>query len=171
MIYLYATLCVLLNTVWLGLTLLGLPGNWLMVATAALFAWWTWQAGPMFTLTALGLAAGLAALAEVVEFLASMSGAKKAGGSTLGSLAALVGGVVGAIIGTFAIPIPLLGTILGATLGAFAGSLIVETARGTPHDRAVAVGRGAAIGHLTGTAIKFTLGLAIYLWLAAWAFL
>jgi hypothetical protein len=40
MIYLWATLLVLLNTLWLGCSLFYLPGNWLMIITTVFFAWW-----------------------------------------------------------------------------------------------------------------------------------
>lgn len=170
-IYLYAIMLVLLNTIWLGLTLVGLPGNWLMITTAALLTWLTWQGDRMFSLTTLGIVIGIALLAEVIEFIAGMAGARKAGGSVIGSMSAMVGGIMGAIVGTFAIPIPLLGTIAGAALGAFGGSMFIEMQRGSTRDDAIRVGRGAAIGHLTGTAIKFSLGILIYLTLAIAAFL
>ena len=43
MVYLWATILVVANAVWLFLNLLGLPGNWLMVASTALVAWLYWD--------------------------------------------------------------------------------------------------------------------------------
>ena len=49
MAYLWALVLIALNTVWLGLVLLGLPGIWLMVASATIVAWWQHGEGtPMF---------------------------------------------------------------------------------------------------------------------------
>jgi hypothetical protein len=41
MLYVESSILVLLNLVWLILVLFGLPGNWLMVLSTSLFAWWT----------------------------------------------------------------------------------------------------------------------------------
>ena len=40
MIYLAATALAIVNIFWLLATLLMLPGNWLMLATGCLAAWW-----------------------------------------------------------------------------------------------------------------------------------
>ena len=49
MVYIWATSLVVINAVWLALVLVGLPGNWLMVATTALVAWWQWGPPPATT--------------------------------------------------------------------------------------------------------------------------
>jgi len=41
MLYVESSILVLLNLLWLALVLFGLPGNWLMVLSTSLFAWWT----------------------------------------------------------------------------------------------------------------------------------
>ena len=43
MVYVWATLLVLLNTIWLATVIAGLPGTWLMVVCTALLAWWKWE--------------------------------------------------------------------------------------------------------------------------------
>ena len=77
MIYLYATLVTLLNLVfWAGI-LFGMPGIWLMVLLAAIIEWL--QPGEyMFSQTTLYVSAGLALLAEILEFLLGAAGARQA---------------------------------------------------------------------------------------------
>jgi hypothetical protein len=63
-----AIILILMNSAWLVLAALGLPGTWLMVITTALVAWWQWPAAgstgsPMFgvgVLAAIVVVAGLA---------------------------------------------------------------------------------------------------------------
>lgn len=169
MIHLWATGLVLVNLVWLGLTLVGLPGNWLMIATAAAAAWWLDP--PMFAGWVFVLVVGLAALGELVELLAGAVGSKRSGGTRWGSVGALLGGVLGAVAGTLFIPLPVLGTILGAAIGAFAGAAALELASGRSPADSVRAGRGAAVGHVLGNLAKFSLGCAIWLTLALAAFL
>ena len=45
MIYVAETALTIVNIFWLVGTLIMLPGNWLMLATACLAAWWGWDAG------------------------------------------------------------------------------------------------------------------------------
>jgi len=40
MLYFWLTLLVILNAFWLALVPFALPGNWLIVITTSLFAWW-----------------------------------------------------------------------------------------------------------------------------------
>jgi uncharacterized protein YqgC (DUF456 family) len=117
MIYLYATLITLLNLAFWASILFGMPGIWLMVLTAALIDWLQPEVF-MFSRATLYVSAGLALLAEILEFMMGAAGARQAGGSKRGAALAIVGGVIGAILGT-ALPIPVLGTLIGASAGAF----------------------------------------------------
>lgn len=167
--YLWATSLVIANTVWVALNLFGLPGNWLMVITTALVAWWQWdhQMINIWTVVAITI---LASLAELLEFIAGLFGAKRAGGSRYGTIGALVGGVVGAIAGTALIPVPVLGTLIGACGGGFVGAAGLELAGGRPMDESVRSGIGAGVGRLVGTAIKLGAGIVIWLIVAIAAF-
>jgi hypothetical protein len=168
MIYLYATLLTLLNLAfWAGI-LFGIPGIWLMVLVAALVEWA--QPGEyMFSQTTLYVSAGLALLAELLEFLLGAAGARQAGGSKRGAGLAIVGGIVGAVLGT-ALPIPVLGTLIGASAGAFAGSLFGDRMAGRSMDQSVQAGRGAAIGRFWGTTAKMIIGAVVLVLLAVAAF-
>jgi hypothetical protein len=169
MTYAWAALVPVLNVLWLALTLLGLPGNWLMVATAGLIAWLT-PGPPSYHWATLALVIALAAIGELIELLAGAAGSKTAGGTRRGAVGALLGGIVGGILGTFVLPVPLLGTVLGAAIGAFAGASLGEMTGSKSAREALRSGRGAAIGHVTGVASKFVLGCGVWLLLAIGAF-
>lgn len=169
MIYVWATLLVVANTVWLSLTVLGLPGNWLMVASAALVAWLFWDQQMIGRWTLVSLLV-LAVVGEVLEFVAGAFGTKTAGGSRGGAFGALLGGLVGAIAGTFVIPIPVLGSLIGACGGAFCGALAFELAGGQELEPAVRSGVGAGVGRFFGTVAKLVVGVGIWVVAAVAAF-
>jgi uncharacterized protein YqgC (DUF456 family) len=159
MVWLYYILLLLIGLCGLFVTLLGLPGLWLMVAACAGYAWvtkWNIYVGwpSMIALLA------LAVLAEVVEFFAGAAGSKAAGGRTRG----MIGAVVGAVIGGLALsPVfPVVGTIFGACLGAFIGAALLEF-----YDRdarhALRVGMGAAKGRFYGIVGKLAFGVVMFL--------
>lgn len=157
MVYVWVICLIVLNGAWWMLNFFALPGNWLVVISTCLFAWWKWEDG-VFGIGVLGFIVLLAVLGEVIEFFAGMGGAKKAGASRLGALGALGGAIFGALVGTFFIPIPLLGTLVGACIGAGGGAWGVELSRGRQMDHAVKTGVGAGVGVLMGTGSKIVLG-------------
>jgi uncharacterized protein YqgC (DUF456 family) len=169
MIYVWLVMLIILNACWLGLVIFALPGNWLIVISTGLFAWWRWDEGVFspYTLIAITL---LAVLGEVVEFLGGAGGAKKAGAGWWGTFGAIGGAVMGAIAGTFAIPIPFLGTLLGACIGGGLGTWALEVMAGKKMDESVKHGMGAGIGVFLGTTTKFAIGAAIWLIVAVAAF-
>lgn len=157
-----------LNFVFWASILFNLPGTWLMVLVAALADWW--QPGePMFSAGVLYLAASLALLGEILEFVLGAAGARKAGGSRRGAGLAIVGGVIGAILGT-PFPIPIAGTLIGACLGAFAGSLLGDLWARRPLASSVEAGRGAAVGRFWGTTSKMAIGAVIFVVLGVAAY-
>ena len=167
-VYVYAMVLTVLNLgFWVGI-LFNLPGTWLMVLVAALLEWW--QPGEfMFSWTVLGVAAGLALLGEVLEFVLGAAGSRHAGGSKRAAALAIVGSLVGGIIGT-ALPVPLVGTLIGACLGAFAGSLIGDLWAGRPLFPSFEAGWGAAVGRFWGTMTKLAVGAVMMVILALAAF-
>jgi uncharacterized protein YqgC (DUF456 family) len=98
MLYVWLIVLVVINIVWLLLILFGLPGNWLVVLSTCLFAWWRWE-DSVFSIYTLVAIAVLASLGELFELLGGMHGAKRAGASRRGSFAALAGAIAGAILG------------------------------------------------------------------------
>ena len=136
MIYVWLAILILLNGCWLATVLFTVPGNWLMVITTCLFAWWQWDNG-IFGLPLLVLITVLALIGELVEFFAGAGGAKKAGASWRGAAAAIGGAIFGAIAGTVIIPVPLFGTMLGACFGAGLLTWLVERKAGKTKDQSV----------------------------------
>jgi len=169
MIYLWSIMLVIFNAVCLVLVVFGLPGNWLIVSLTCLFAWWRWEDGvfSIYTLIAIVVLAGLG---ELFELLGGMHGAKRAGASRRGSIAALAGAVAGAILGTFMIPVLFLGTVLGACIGAGLGAWVIEVSRGRKMEESIRCGLSAGIGELLGITAKVTVGVIIWFTVAVAAF-
>lgn len=159
---LFALVCV-------GLTVISLPGTWLIVAAAvSIEAFYA----PMFGWWAIGIAVGLCVLAEIAETVASGAGAARAGASRRASIGAIIGGIVGAIVGTVVIPIPIVGTILGGVIGAAGAAMAMELSLHESIRRSSSVadvGKGAAVGKLLSTVIKsgFAAAIAIVLVVAS----
>ena len=170
MTYLWASVLLALNTLFLFLVVLGLPGNWLMVLASTGISW---LAGWSISMPVLGVLAGLAFAGEVAELAAGAAGSKRAGGTWRGTTGALGAGLVGGILGTFLIPIPIpgAGSLLGACAGAFAGAVVGEMSGGRDAEKAIAVGRSAFVGRLLGTILKLAFGAAIWLLAAVASFI
>ncbi len=156
-------LLVILLVCW-GSTLVGAPGNWLMILAVAVYAYFV----PPEWRTAIGwwtvlLLIALAAIGELIELLASAYGAAKVGGSKRGAilslLASIVGGLVGALI---AVPVPVVGPIIGALLfasvGALAGAMLGEYWKGAEQGAIWKIGQAAFWGRLWGTLAKVWVG-------------
>lgn len=160
-VVLYYLLLLVTDVCGLILAALTLPGLWLMLAGAAIYAWLThgqylgWR-----TLIALLV---LALIAEIAEIFLGGAGAKKAGATGWGMAGGLIGGILGGVLLTGLIPIPLLGTIIGICLGCFVGAFAVEFLMGQPLGQSAMIGLGAAKGKLTGIAGKILIGLLMTL--------
>jgi len=169
MIYIASIFLVILNTALLAVVVFGLPGNWLMVLSTCLFAWWRSE-DAVFSIYTLILITVLAVLGEIIEFFAGIGGAKKAGAGWQGSIGAIAGAVTGAILGTALIPIPFLGTLIGACTGAGLGAWGFELSAGRKLTHSVRSGLGAGIGVFIGVTSKFAIGIIIWLIVAIAAF-
>jgi uncharacterized protein len=144
--------------------LFSLPGNWLILASAALYAWLMPSESRLaIGWPVVGVVAGLAVLGELVELVASAAGVRKVGGSRRGAILALVGSVIGAIVGMFVgIPVPIVGSLFAALLfgglGALAGAMLGESWKGRSFDESWQVGQAAFWGRLLGTFAKAMIG-------------
>lgn len=149
------------------LTLLNLPGNWLMVAAAAAYAHFA-PNDARFHLS-WKLVAWLAAIAlvgEAIEFAAGALGATQAGASRRGAIMAmlgsLLGGLVGAVVG---LPVPIVGPVLAAVLfaaaGALAGAVLGELSAQRSRGELWRIGWGAFWGRILGTIGKVLAGSVI----------
>jgi uncharacterized protein len=131
-----------------GLVLPALPGSPLIFAGLFIAAWAEdFSYVGAGTLIVLGL---LALLTYVVDFWATMFGAKRFGASKR----AVIGAVIGSIVGLF---LGLPGVIFGPFIGAVIGEL---SARRGLHDAARA-GFGATIGLAIGVAVKMALAFSM----------
>lgn len=144
-----------------------LPGNWLIVGFTALYAYFLPQElEPRVGWTVVGITFALAALGELIEFIAGAAGAAKQGGSRRGVVLAIVGAFVGSLSGAAVLsPIPLIGPVIGAlggaAVGAFAGAYYGEEGMGRTQAERIAIGKGAMIGRLLGTAGKLLIGIVM----------
>jgi uncharacterized protein len=131
-----------------GTILPALPGVPLVYAGMFLAAWVDqFQRVGGVTLTVLGV---LCVIAIVVDFVASLLGAKRVGASGW----ALVGAAIGTLLGLF---LGLPGLILGPFVGALAGEMIA----GSTFKQATTVGVGTWLGLLFGTLAKVALAFTM----------
>jgi len=160
----WAMLLVLLLLAGWMMTLVGMPGNWLMVVAASVYALLVPADSPL----AIGwivvfILLGLALLGELLEFLAGALGAVHGGGSRRGAVLALAGSVLGSLVGlAVGLPVPLIGPLVAAVLfgglGALVGAMIGETWKGRKLGESWRIGQAAFWGRLLGTLAKTVVG-------------
>jgi hypothetical protein len=96
MSWLWCILLVLLLIVGWLLTLLGLPGNWLMVVAVTIYVFLVPREERIAVSWPVPVVAGLlATLGEVLEFVAGAAGVAQAGGSKRSAVLALAGSLIG----------------------------------------------------------------------------
>jgi uncharacterized protein YqgC (DUF456 family) len=142
------------------LIVLGLPGLWIMVASAVTYNLIV-SGEPIGWVTLVAVAV-LAFVAELLEFSLTGRYARKYGGSRRAGWGAILGGIVGAIVG---IPVPIVGSVIGAFIGSFLGALIAEFTGGSSAGEATRVAKGALIGRVVSTVLKIGIGFTIGIWI------
>jgi uncharacterized protein len=148
-------------------TLFALPGNWINVGLAAVFALlFPPGQGHGIGWKIVGASALLAIAGEAIEIIAGAAGARRAGASGRGIALAIVGTMVGSIAGAIVgVPIPVVGVFVGAlaggALGAFIGAFLGEEWKGSETSQSLAAAKGALVGRLFGTVGKLAAGAAI----------
>lgn len=166
MIYLGILLLILVLVAGWCMTMLSMPGNWVMVGAVALFAWLAPADGPDISWQIVAVLLVLAVLAELLELAASALGAKRAGGSRRGAVLAIFGSMVGAIIGAMVgVPIPIIGSLVAAIVfagaGALVGAMLGETWKGRTLAESWKVGQSAFWGRLLGALAKTGIATAM----------
>ncbi len=142
------------------MTLLSLPGNWLIalgVSAYALIVPDHWRVDVSWL--TVGVVVLVAIAGELLEWLTVAVGTARAGGSRRAAFLALcgsiVGGVAGAVVG---LPIPLVGPVLAVVLlaacGAMCGAMVGEFWKGRAAEVSWQVGQAAFWGRLLGTLAK-----------------
>jgi len=151
------SLVILLSLV---MIVLGMPGLWIMVASAVTYNLVV-PGDPIgwVTLVVVGV---LALVAELLEFSLTGRYARKYGGSRRAGWGAIIGSIVGAMVG---VPVPIVGPVIGAFVGSFAGALIAELTGGSSAGDATRVAKGALIGRVVSTALKIGIGFTIGIWI------
>ena len=142
------------------LIVLGMPGLWIMVASAVTYNLVV-PGDPIgwVTLVVVGV---LALVAELLEFTLTGRYARKYGGSRRAGWGAIIGSIVGAMVG---VPVPIVGPVIGAFVGSFIGALIAELTGGSSAGDATRVAKGALIGRVVSTALKIGIGFTIGIWI------
>jgi hypothetical protein len=149
------------------LSLVGLPGTWVMLGLAVLIELGDslWSGGQTWGWWTLGICGGLAVLGEVLETAAGALGVKVGGGSRRGMVGAIIGGIAGGLLLTPVIPIPVIGTLIGAVIGTFVGAVVGELTHPIPQQASgvVVSATGATIGRILGILGKS--GIAATCWI------
>lgn len=133
-----------------GSVIPGLPGPPLVLAGVLVYGLATGFAGLGWpVLLALGF---LAALSQVLDYLASVYGTKRFGGSKWGIWGSILGGLLGLLF--FSLP--------GMIVGIFAGAVLPELLLGRKSPGAAfKVGGGSLLGFLGGTLLKLVFALVM----------
>lgn len=157
MAFVILVLVLLLSLVMIAL---GLPGLWVMIATAVTYNLMV-PPGPIswFTITCIII---LGIIAEVIEWSLAGKFARKYGGSRRAGWGAIIGGMVGAFMG---FPVPIVGPMIGAFVGAFVGALAGELSVGSGGGKSAKVATGAMLGRVAATAVKMAIGCSIASWI------
>ena len=144
----------------LAMIALGLPGLWVMIASAVAYNIIV-GSEPISWVTLVGIGI-LGLVAEWIEFTMSGKYARKYGGSRRAGWGAMIGGVIGAFMG---FPVPIVGPIVGAFVGSFAGALVGELSTGSSGRDSTRAATGALVGRAIATAMKIGVGCAIATWI------
>jgi uncharacterized protein YqgC (DUF456 family) len=142
------------------LIVLGLPGLWIMVATAVVYNMIV-PDDPIGWVSLIAVGA-LALVAELLEFSLAGRYARKYGGSRRAGWGAILGGIIGAMVG---LPVPIIGPVLGAFVGSFVGALVAEFTGGASASDATRVAKGALLGRVVSTMLKIGIGFTIGIWI------
>lgn len=149
-ILLWAMVVVLLASGLMGSILPVIPGTPIILAAAVLYGFFT--DFKEVTWLVILILAGITALAQVIDWIASAYGAKRYKASRWG----VMGGVVGGIAGV------LLASLPGLVLGIFLVSFLAEWVLGGQDlAGALGVGWGSLLGFLGGTLIKILMSLTM----------
>ena len=132
-----------------GMILPVLPGTLLAFLGVLIHQVWVGDASVGWGFV--GLAAGLVVLSMVVDYLATLWGARRFGASWQGAIGALVGGIVGAVF--FSLP--------GIILGPIVGAIVFEYIQQRNAAQALRAGWGTFLGGLIAFAAKLACTIGV----------
>jgi len=141
----------------LPLTLLGLPGTWLLVVDALLLRWLKGP-GPIDYHTVIILLI-MALMGEAAEFFTALRGARSGLPVKGAGPAAILGAFAGGLIG---VPVMFgLGAIPGMAAGAWCAVFVLAVTRGSTLSEASGAAMGAMAGRIKGTVLKMAVAVAM----------
>ena len=132
------------------MTLMGLPGNILILLTALAYGYY--DHFEMMNYAVLVIVFGLFIIGEIIEFIAGLLGAKRENASKRAMFAPFIGTIIGGIWGTAILPI--IGSLLGALVGAFIAAALAEFSKTKDVTRAKRVAQSVIKGQIWGIVIK-----------------
>lgn len=143
------------------LTLIGLPGNLLIVLSGVAYGYYHHFEHVNYIV--LGMVILIFIMSECIEFIAGVMGAKKEKASKRSMVAAFLGTILGGIGGTILLPI--IGSMIGALLGAFAAAALAEYTKEKNKEQAKRVGISVLKGQIFAMILKLTaaVGMSIAL--------
>ena len=157
----YKILFILLYMVLAGVllsTIVGIPGNWILVGVAVVVALIT--GFTRMSWAYLLICVGLAALGEIIESLLGAVVVAGRGGSRWGVLGSMLGGFLGVVLAAGFYP-PL-GSVIFGFLGAFAGAVAGEYYKHRETERALRIGFWSFAGRAGAIAAKLGVGCGIF---------
>jgi uncharacterized protein YqgC (DUF456 family) len=165
-------ICLLLLVISLAaviLNVVSLPGNWVILAAGLGMS--IYHGGHRPGWVALVAIFIVLVLAEVIELLSGLVGARKFGASSAAAWAAVGGAIVGGVVGIPPLTVPTLGLdhLFAAVAGAYLAAWVVELIRQRPMKQALTAALGAALGRAGGLTAKIAAGIVAWvILLLAW---
>lgn len=141
----------------LVLVALALPGGtFVILAGAAVYnlITWSWSV----SLQTLIIMLGIAFVAELIEFVFGVYGAKRHGLSNWTTLGFIAGLIVGVIVG---VPVPVFGSVLGLFAGAFLGAFLFALIEKGDVKKSLKAGLAAFVTGITSIFIKLSLAVVM----------
>lgn len=148
---------IVVTVVSIGLTAIGLPGNWLIFVTALGYGYL--ESFTHMSSMILLVLFGAVLIGELAEFVAGSLGAKKENASRAAIVTAFVGGIAGGIIGTGIMPG--LGSIAGAVGAAFAAGYAAEYLVTGNKEKATRVAKSIVVGQALGLIFKLAVAIGM----------
>jgi len=142
-----------------------LPGCFIIWGGVVLYRLWVPDGGVGWPFVF--ISAGLAILAQVLDFLAGYFGARRFGATWKGGVGALIGAIVGPMAGS-AIPGP--GTIIGLIIGPIVGAFLGEIASGRTWEEGGRAGFGTVVGGIVAFVLKFVIAVIMVAWFTVTVF-
>ncbi len=133
------------------------PGTFLVVLGAVIFAFLTRFL--VFDFWTLGILLALYLFGELMEYAATVLGAKRLGASNTAIVGAIAGGIFGAVIGGGCFVI---GIIPGTLIGIFLGAFILEWIVKRDWKQSLKSGIGSLVGRVGAVAAKVIVVLCMF---------